>query len=135
MQAAEPANGFGTRPQEQMVGICQQHVRTKLAQLGRRDAFDGARRADRAKERRLYGSMRRVQHASPCAAVTRRVGDLELNAQGRRSRFEKRRPISPSSEISQPAIPTRDHSPRLCRLICSPLMYTAAGEAATSSMA
>ncbi len=105
-----------------MIGIGEQHAGTQVAQLGRRDTLDAAGGADDAEERRLDAAMWRVQHASTSVAIARLMGELEKNRQGSRSRVaENRRPSQPFSEMSQPTIPTADHTPILCRSNGSPL--------------
>jgi hypothetical protein len=55
-----------------------------------------------------------MEDARAGAAVSRLMDELESNAQGTRwPREAMRRPIIPFSEISQPAMPTTDHMPRL----------------------
>jgi len=136
VQPAQVAHRLRARSQQQVIGIGEQYACTQVAQLGRRDALDATGGADDAEEGRFDAAVRRVQQARPRVAVARLVGDLEANGQGSRNRVEEnRRPSQPLSEISQPPMPTTDHTAMLCRSMGSPLRYTDAGEAATNCIA
>src|SRR5262249_34839315 len=96
----------------------QEYFSAHLAEFNGCDALYAARGANHTKERRVDGSVRRVEDACAGAATHRLMGELEADAQGTRwAREARRRPITPVSERSQPAMPTTDQMPRLWKSI------------------
>ena len=69
MQPAQPADGFRTGPEHQVIGIGEYDFGTGPGDALRRHTFDGRRRADRHENRRLDRSMRGHQTAASCPPV------------------------------------------------------------------
>jgi hypothetical protein len=69
MQAAEGADAPGAGAQVQVIGICEDDLRTQIVEIPMRHGFHRALRAHGHERGRLHGTVRRRQHASPRGAV------------------------------------------------------------------
>jgi hypothetical protein len=77
VQPAEAADTFDARPQQQVVGIPEDHLRPEAIELPRRYALDRARSADRHECRGAHDPMGRAQLSRASSAVRILVSDLE----------------------------------------------------------
>ncbi len=68
-----------TGPDEEVVGVAKNDLRTQLQQIFRRDRFDRGQRPDRHEYRRVEGSVQR----GDLAAAGRALGRLMEQGEGR----------------------------------------------------
>ena len=78
VQAAVRGHDVRARPEEQVIGVGQQHVGAELAQRARRHRLDGRLCADRHETRRRHVAVRSVQCAGPGTSVAGLYGEQEV---------------------------------------------------------
>ena len=71
VQSADLAHERVARPQMQVVGVGEDHLRARLAQVARVERLHRRQRADRHERRRLDGAVRRGEGAGARGAVGR----------------------------------------------------------------
>ncbi len=80
MQTTEALNAFVTRAEKQMIGIAQDDLGIQfISQHARRQALDGALRADRHEDRGFNGTVCGVEEPGACAGG--RTSGLDFKAE------------------------------------------------------
>src|SRR5207248_11804984 len=72
-QTTELPKHLETRPDEYMIGVCQDYLRAQFLKLSRADGFDAALRSHRHEGRRLDGAVISFEQSYPrfCAFISR----------------------------------------------------------------
>jgi hypothetical protein len=84
MKAAQLIDDFSPRSKLKVIRIRENHLRFRIAQLDRRDAFHRSGSTDRHKDRGLNFAMRRGEHASSGRSASGRYakGNHALRVRG-----------------------------------------------------